>query len=395
MESRILPPPRPFCLARNKKPRYTTAIMRPTLTYTATVKMIPESSEVEILATITTESFASYEPSVMDKIKDSIALPGFRKGHVPEALAKNHLGDNVILDEMAEAAIREAYPKIVEEHKLEPLARPEVTLTKIARGNPLEFKIRVALLPRFELPDYQSIAKNILLEPTVVSDKEVAASLEELRKRAAHMDKLASAKEKDTAAPTGETPEADLPTLDDTFAQHIAGVPTLAELTEKVRAGIHAEKELRAKSTRRAKIIEAILEKTTIPLPGILIESEANILVAEMKNDIERMGMRFSNYLTHAKKTEPEMREELRPDAERRARGQLLLNAIAEARSIVPDTKKLESEVKRIIDAHPDADRGRVIAHVATQLVNEQVLVFLETGAESSTESLQKNAPAV
>ena len=289
--------------------------MKPTLTYTATVTIVPESSEAEILASVTAESFASYEPSVVGKLKDVIVLPGFRKGHVPEAVAKSHLGDATILDEMAEATIRDAYPKIVEENKLEPIARPEVTLTKIARGNPLEFKIRVALLPRFTLPDYEALVKKIPLEPVAVSDKEVADSLEELRKRVAHMNQLASAKEKGTPAPTGDTPEAELPALDDAFAQHVAGVPTLTELTEKVRAGIRTEQELRAKSTRRAKIIEAILEKTMIPLPSILIESEANILVAEMKSDIERMGMRFFDYLTHAKKTEAEMKVELRPDA--------------------------------------------------------------------------------
>ena len=64
------------------------------------------------------------------------------------------------------------------------VGRPQVTITKIASKNPLEFKIRYALFPDISLPDYKKIAKTIFdrKDPTDVTEKEVDEAVERIQK---------------------------------------------------------------------------------------------------------------------------------------------------------------------------------------------------------------------
>ena len=52
-------------------------------------------------------------------------------------------------------------PKNCGREKLDVIGRPEITITKIAKGNPLGFKIKTALAPKLTLPDYRTIAREI------------------------------------------------------------------------------------------------------------------------------------------------------------------------------------------------------------------------------------------
>lgn len=71
-----------------------------------------------------------------------------------------------ILEETAEVALGKEYTNIVKESKLHPIARPQITVTKLAPGVPLEFKVQVVLEPEFDLPDYEKIVSNITEEDT-------------------------------------------------------------------------------------------------------------------------------------------------------------------------------------------------------------------------------------
>src|SRR5574343_64147 len=105
------------------------------------------NSRLEITGELPTEVFGAYYDKALAKLSQGIELPGFRKGHAPLEAVKAKVPEMQILDEMAELALSEAYPKILEEQKIEAIGRPEVTVTKIAIGNPLGFTIVTDVLP--------------------------------------------------------------------------------------------------------------------------------------------------------------------------------------------------------------------------------------------------------
>ena len=118
-----------------------------------------EKSKVEIISSIEAKYFESFRKKALENINNEITIDGFRKGKVPENILTTKVGEMNILEEMAELAISEAYPKILVEEKIDAIGRPEINITKIAKDNPLEFKVITAVIPEVKLADYKKIAK--------------------------------------------------------------------------------------------------------------------------------------------------------------------------------------------------------------------------------------------
>lgn len=141
---------------------------------------------------------------------------------------------------------------------------------------------------------------------------------------------------------------------------------------------------------KRAAMLDAILAKTKLTLPDILIDAELGKLLAQFSYDIERMGMKKEQYLEAIKKTEDDLRKDFRPDAEKRAKTQLILNQIAVAENIKPDAAAVKREVDHLLSHHaPHAghdeaqERQSAEIYVTTLLTNQSVLEFLEKGAHN------------
>lgn len=120
---------------------------------------------MEISGEIPAEKFGAFWDRAVKEISSRTEIPGFRKGLTPEKILIEKIGEGEILEEAAQLTLREAWPKILEEEKIEALGRPEIVITKLARGNPMGFKIKTAVLPEVKLPDYKKILKEILSRP--------------------------------------------------------------------------------------------------------------------------------------------------------------------------------------------------------------------------------------
>ncbi len=321
---------------------------------------------------------------------ESLEISGFRKGHIPENIIIEKVGEAKILEEATDILLREHFSKIIEQEKLDIVGQPKISITKLALGNPVEFKATFAVMPQFELPEYkkmadsskQSVASKEKKEETEASEKEVSDVLLQIRKNKAHFDWSHSAEATRDKQEKHDHPdfnkEENLLELNDEFAKEAGNFKNLDELKEKVKENIIAEKKIRNIEKIRASIIEELVKNTKIELPEILIESEISKSLAQMKNDIERMGSKFADYLTQAKKTEEELRKDFRESSEKKAKIQLIFNKIAEAEKIEPNKEILENEVKEVMKHYPDASETNARIYVSTILLNQEVLKLLE-----------------
>src|SRR3972149_7127898 len=96
------------------------------------VKKLPKS-EVEIEGELDAETLENYFGKALKRLGDSLDLDGFRKGKIPENVLLSNIPEIRILEEMAELALAEHYPKIIENEKIDAVGRPEVSLTELAR----------------------------------------------------------------------------------------------------------------------------------------------------------------------------------------------------------------------------------------------------------------------
>lgn len=352
------------------------------MSYEIKVKKLPKS-EVETEVVLPADFLVSARKKALENICMSLEIPGFRKGHTPEKMITEKIGEDKILEEAVDILLKEHFPKIIEEAKLDIIGRPKISITKLALGNPVEFKAVFAVLPDFKLPEYKEIAKKEMSkkdELVEVSEKEVEEVLLQIRKNKAHFDW--HQKHKDDK--THNHPDLDLdkeenlPKLDDELAKTAGNFKDLNELKEKVKQNIINEKKSKNSEKKRAGIMEELLKQTKIDLPEILVESETEKSLAQMKDDVARIGTKFEDYLAQIKKTEEDLKKDFKDSSEKKAKIQLIFNKIAETEKLVPDKEILENEVKEVLKHYPSASEQSARIYVSTILLNSEVLKLLE-----------------
>jgi trigger factor len=356
-----------------------------------TVTKLPKS-EVEIEGEIDSEIFESYFEKALKKLGENLKLDGFRQGKIPENVLLSNIPEMSILEEMAELALGEYYPKMIADEKIDAIGRPEISITKLARKNPLGFKIKTAILPEIKLSDYKGSAKKIISElteaekDTTVTDEDLENTIMDIRKSRApkvHMATPPQPLPEGEGAPSpsgkaGEGVEPELPKFNDAFVQAIGPFKDVADFKAKLRENIKLEKENQVKEKTRLKIIEKILEESTLEVPEILVEAEVSKILYRMESDITQMGLKFEDYLKHLNKTVDDLKKEFRNDGEKKAKLALILNEIAKAEKITADPEQVAKEVAAILEHYKDADPERAQMHAENVLTNEKIFQFLE-----------------
>ena len=145
------------------------------------LKKLPKS-QIEIEFELTGEEFQEYIEKALLHLKEHVKIDGFRKGNVPKEMVEKEVGQENLLMEAGDLAVKKSYAKFVTENKLEPIGEPEVQIVKIAKGNPLLFKVKVSVLPDIELPNYKKIASQVKSSNILVDQKEIEEALRYLQK---------------------------------------------------------------------------------------------------------------------------------------------------------------------------------------------------------------------
>lgn len=367
-----------------------------------TQKELPES-EVELSGEIPYEDIEPLQAQALKHFSEELELPGFRKGHVPQDIVKQKVGEIAFLEEAVELFMRDFYGPLVTSRNIDAVGRPNISITKLAPGNPVGLTVRTAIYPSVPLPkNWKKLGESVEIEtvPDVLDAEldEALTSIRRARVRAGAEAESSSqanasaaspsparvdAGEGDAASatridPTSVIPDENLPALDDEFAKSLGAFTDLADLKQKLRDNMKQEKEQKAKESRRGKIIEALLEKVSLAIPNIFVESELDKIIGQMKEDVSRFGMTFEGYLAQVEKSEDDIRLEMREQASKRAKLQLVLNKIAEEEKIEADPAAVATELKHALEHFPDARPDLVQIHIETVLRNEEVLQLLE-----------------
>ena len=335
-----------------------------------------EKSDAVIEGELSSEIFESFRDKAVKKLNERVNIKGFRKGHVPESVLLEQMGEAVIMEEMAENALRKHYPLIVQAHDIDAIGSPGITITKLAKGNPLGFKIKTAVTPEFTLPDYATLAKKVDKEKeVVVSEKEIDETIMHFRKtRDEHMKPPVT----DTEGGDDKKTDEDLTPLDDAYVQSLGDFKNVADFKEKIKENIKIEKKRKEREKRRMTIVDGIAKKTSMVLPDIIVQNELEKMWARFRSDIDRMKMEVADYLKHVNKTEEELKKGWNDDAEKQAKIQLILNEIAEKEKLTPKDDVVKQNVENLAENHKDVDKSHVETYVRQMITNQMVFEFLE-----------------
>ncbi|MDD2353899.1 MAG: trigger factor [Patescibacteria group bacterium] len=140
-----------------------------------------EKSQIEVTIELSLEEFKPYIEKGALKVSEKVKIEGFRPGKVPYDVLKQKIGEMTILEEAAHIAIMKTVDDIIEKETAprQPVGQPSVNITKLAPGNPLEYKVTLALLPMIEIGEYKGL--KLKVQEAKIDKKDLELALQDLR----------------------------------------------------------------------------------------------------------------------------------------------------------------------------------------------------------------------
>ena len=137
----------------------------------------------------------------------------------------------------------------------------------------------------------------------------------------------------------------ELPAADDDFAQMASEFDTVDELRGDLRERLTRVKRMQQGVQARDKVLEALLEVTDVPLPDKVVESEVEVRNHDAVHTFDHDDARFEEFLTEQGKTREEFDAEVRAEAEKAVKTQLVLDSIADAEKVSVGDNELTERI--------------------------------------------------
>lgn len=144
----------------------------------------------------------------------------------------------------------------------------------------------------------------------------------------------------------------ELPELNDEFASEVSEFDTLDEYKKDVEKKLAEKKEIEANSKNEDAVVAKVVENATMEIPDKMIDAQAENMVQDMARRMQSQGLSLDMYLKYTGMTVEQMKEQARPDAEKRIRTRLVLEAVAKAENIQIFDEKVDEEVAKMAEAY-------------------------------------------
>ena len=207
-----------------------------------------------------------------------------------------------------------------------------------------------------------------------------------------HYQKMLAGKKVQFKIKVKEVLERHLPELTDEMAKKL-GQDTVEKLKETIIKNLEAEAEQKAEQKTEIEILEKIVADSKFePIPTVIIDSERQKMFYELKSNLERHGVEIDQYLADIKKTEKELYEEFKTQAEKRAKAALVSRQVAIEQNLKVSEEELNQEIENMREIYKNEketlerlnDAG-VRESIATAIQNKKVVKWLK-------EKIVKNA---
>ncbi|MCI5915811.1 MAG: trigger factor [Christensenella sp.] len=167
--------------------------------------------------------------------------------------------------------------------------------------------------------------------------------------------------------------ETVLPEVDDEFAKDVSEFDTIAELRADKRKKLEEAAELRAKNQRENELIEKVCENAAVEIPEAMIERQMDHILNDIRYRLSMQGISLEDYCKYTGNSIEDMRKEMREDAAKRVKSQLVLEAIGKAEAVEAAAEEIEEKLNEYA-----AQFGDKAESFKTGLTDEDKLYFAD-----------------
>ena len=144
----------------------------------------------------------------------------------------------------------------------------------------------------------------------------------------------------------------EIPELDDEFASDVSDFDTLDEYKEDLKKTILEKKEKTAKTAKENALVDKVIENAQMDIPEPMIELEVRQMADEFAQRMQMQGLSMEQYMQYTGLTSEKLLEEMKPNAEKKIKTRLVLEAVVDAEKIEVSAEELEAEYKKLADMY-------------------------------------------
>ena len=149
-----------------------------------------------------------------------------------------------------------------------------------------------------------------------------------------------------------EVKTKELPEVDDEFAAEVSEFETLEEYKEDIRKKLTEKKEKEARNAKEEAVITAIIEDSAMEIPDAMLETQQRQIVDEFTQRLQMQGISLEQYFQFTGLDAEKMLEQAKPQADRRIKSRLVLEAIVAAEKITVSDEDYEKEIERMAEVY-------------------------------------------
>ncbi len=144
----------------------------------------------------------------------------------------------------------------------------------------------------------------------------------------------------------------ELPELNDEFAEDVSEFDTLEEYKADLRRNMEKSRQEQADQTKKDYAASKAAENSTIEIPELMLESQAEQMLENLMNNLRMQGMDYQQYLQFTGQTQAQAVESMKPQAEQQIRTRLTLEKIAEVEGFEVTEEEIEAQMEEMAAAY-------------------------------------------
>jgi trigger factor len=197
------------------------------------------------------------------------------------------------------------------------------------------------------------------------------------------------------------------PELDDDFAADISEFNTFAEYKDSIVRELTRQIDKSNEIAAENALVEKATENAEMDVPQAMIADQAEYMVREMAMRMSYQGLKMEDYLKYTGQTMDGIKAMYMPEAEKRVKTELVIDAIRKAENIEPaesDIEKaiadqaersgqdLESFRKNLTDEQKDYLKDNAAIQMVLDLLKKDAKIVEKKGEDAEEKSAKKPA---
>lgn len=255
-----------------------------------------DDGTIQLTITIPQAQIEKEREGALKHLIEDLEIPGFRKGKVPSDIALKHIDKQKLYEHALQLLLPQVYAHAAQEHSIQPILTPRFELISMDEDKDWVVRAITCELPNVNLGDYKK-------------------------------------------AVTSKKSEIWVPVKDK------GNPPTGGEPSREEKEQI---------------VIKSLLDTIDVKIPKVIIEEEVNHKLAQLLDQIQKLGLTIDQYLASTGKSLDQVKNEYLKQSEDSIKLMLILNKIAEEEKIKVEEKEVDEVVKAsIASINPQDDKDK------------------------------------